>query len=215
MKRILAGIFMLTVISTQAQTEPATKNFKYDFFSPVAGCFGFDLETWYRNSVTMEYKAGLIGLKLGDYFGNEQFIGGYFSIGPKFYFQLDKMEGIDNYSDFSGFYMKPEILLNYFSFTDTYTQYEWWFDDFGNYYENLTDYEVKGSDMSVSLLMGLGRQWTFRDIVTLDLWFALGYGGNWVNADTDNLPEENYYNPDQSFKYSYVRFGDSPMIFDG
>ena len=81
MKRILAGIFMLTVISTQAQTEPATKNFKYDFFSPVAGCFGFDLETWYRNSVTMEYKAGLIGLKLGDYFGNEQFIGGYFSIG--------------------------------------------------------------------------------------------------------------------------------------
>ncbi|HQU75930.1 MAG TPA: hypothetical protein PK742_04735, partial [Chitinophagales bacterium] len=80
---------------------------------------------------------------------------------------------------------------------------------------NLTDYEVKGSDMSVSLLMGLGRQWTFRDIVTLDLWFALGYGGNWVNADTDNLPEENYYNPDQSFKYSYVRFGDSPMIFDG
>ena len=39
------------------------------------------------------------------------------SIGPKFYFQLDKMEGIDNYSDFSRILYETEILLNYFSFT--------------------------------------------------------------------------------------------------
>lgn len=215
--RKLTGILLLLATCTTAfsQEAPSTAVIKYDFFSPVAGCFGLSYETWYRNSTTLEINAGFIGVKLDDYFNSDQFIGGYASIGPRFYFKTDVMDGVDNYSDFKGFYIKPELLFNYFSFTDIYYQYDYECDDFGNCIEYFSEFEVPGNDFSISLLMGLGHQWTFRDVVTMDLWFALGYGGSWINSDTDNLPASNYYNDNQYFKYSYVRFGDSPMIFDG
>jgi hypothetical protein len=215
-KMVLICLLSLPLLAVQAQDNPyPTKALKYDFFSPVAGCFGGSYETWFKKGTTLEINAGFIGIKLDDYFNNDQFIGGYASIGPRFYFQLDEMDGIDNYNDFSGFYIKPELLFNYFSFEDQYQHYTYWMDDFGNYYDSVANYTVSGNDFSVSLLMGLGRQWTFRDIMVLDLWFALGYGGDWVNADTDQLPDDNYYYANNSFKYSYVRMGESPMIFDG
>jgi hypothetical protein len=213
-----ALLILLVATATNAafsQEAPSSAVIKYDFFSPVAGCFGFSYETWYRNSTTLEINAGFIGVRLDDYFNSDRFIGGYASIGPRFYFKTDVIDGIDNYSDFRGFYMKPELLFNYFSFNDIYTQYDYNCDEFGNCIETITEFEVPGSDFSISLLMGLGHQWTFRDVVTMDLWFALGYGGNWVDSDTENLPPYNYYNTNRPFKYSFVRFGDSPMIFDG
>jgi len=211
---VLALTIGLTALQAQESTYP-TKNLKYDFFSPVAGCLGFSYETWFKKGTTLEIDAGFIGVKLDNYFNSDQFIGAYASIGPRFYFKYDEIEGIYNYNDFNGFYIKPSLLFNYFNYTDTYEHFTYTEDEFGNYTESWTTYDVSGDDFSISLLMGLGHQWIIRDKISLDLWFALGYGGSWVSADTENLPADNYYDENSPFKYSHVRLGDSPMIFDG
>lgn len=208
-------LFLLPVLALSTMVgfaqETRTKALKYDFFGPVAGCFGLSYETFYRPSTTWEVDAGFIGLQLGDYFGHDSFGGGYISTGPRFYFKPDVNADVENYSDFKGLYLKPELLLNYFAFKDTYTEYI--FDEFGNYYYE--DFDVDGSDLSVAVLLCLGNQWVFRDLMVMDLWFGLGYGGNWTDVNTEGLPEINYYDDNAPYKYSHVRFGDSPLLFDG
>lgn len=192
---------------TQTSAEPKMHVLKYDFFSPVGGCFGFSLETGKTNFTSLDIDAGFIGLKLGDYFQYDKFVGGYLSAGPRFYFKKDM--AMQNANNFKGAYFKPELLVNFFAFEDLWEYYD--------YLSNVTfQEEITGTDLSVSLLLALGNQWVLSDMVTFDIWFGLGYGGNWVSDDHDPaLDDIYYYEPDQSYKFSYVRFGDSPLIFDG
>lgn len=194
-------------VYSQAATEPQTHALKYDFFSPVGGCFGFSLETTKSNFTSLDIDAGLIGLQLGDYFYYDKFLGAYVSAGPRFYFKKDNsLSGTNN---FKGSYFKPELLANFFSFEYLYEFYDY---NTGLVTEDI----VKGTDLSLSLLLCLGNQWVLSDIVTFDIWFGLGYGGNWINDDYEpQLADIYYYDQNQSYKFSYVKFGDSPLIFDG
>jgi hypothetical protein len=165
------------------------------------------LETTRSNFSSIDIDAGLIGLQLGDYFYYDKFLGAYVSAGPRFYFKRDNaLSGTNN---FKGGYFKPELLANYFSFEYLYEFYDF---NTGLTTEDL----VTGSDFSLSLLLCLGNQWVLSDIVTFDIWFGLGYGGNWVNDDFTPQEDDIYYTDQtQSYKFSYVKFGDSPLIFDG
>ena len=210
MKKIalIIGLISITFYSySQNADDSKTHSFKYDFFSPVGGCFGFSLETTRSNFSSIDIDAGLIGLQLGDYFYYDKFLGAYVSAGPRFYFKRDNdLKGTNN---FKGGYFKPELLANYFSFEYLYEVYDF---NTGLTTEDL----VKGSDFSLSLLLCLGNQWVLSDIVTFDIWFGLGYGGNWVNDDFTPQENDTYFEEQtQSYKFSYVKFGDSPLIFDG
>lgn len=203
MKHLLILAAFISVASN-ASAQQSTHALKYDFFTPVAGCFGFSYEQPRNNFVSFDYDAGFIGVRLDDYFERDQFAGGYAAFGPRLYFKKDPAD----LNDFRGFYFKPQLLASYFSYTDSV-----------DYYDYLTGLynigEEKGSDFSVSLLATLGTQFILSDLIVFDLWFGLGYGGSWVN-ETSNVPDTYYYETyNNAFKYSHVRFGDSPLIFDG
>ena len=66
MKKIIVALMLLVSIS--AANAQDTYAIKYDFFTPVAGCFGFSLEKARTNFTSLDFDAGLIGLKLGDYY---------------------------------------------------------------------------------------------------------------------------------------------------
>ncbi len=210
MKKLLLLLIPVCFSSfSKAQNIDAPKMhaIKYDFFSPVAGCFGFSLETTKKDFIALDIDAGFIGLKLGDYFPYANFAGGYASVGPRFYFK--NRDGIGSAENFKGGYFKPQILANYYSFNYTGLFY--------NYIDGTSsEIEIKGSDFSASLLLCLGNQWVLSDIITFDIWFGLGYGGDWFSDNMDESETvyyDNYNNP--SFRFSYVRFGDTPLLFDG
>jgi len=196
----LALMFLVGITTAKAQDTYAIK---YDFFTPVAGCFGFSLEKARTNFTSLDFDAGLIGLKLGDYYEYDKFAGGYVAFGPRLYFVKDPAE-INN---FKGTYFKPQLLANYFKYQQEYT-----------YYEDITYApligNIEGTDFSLSLLLCLGNQWILSDLVVFDLWFGLGYGVSW-ETETIDFPEVYYYSSGSSYKYSHVHFGDSPLIFDG
>lgn len=202
MKNYLLGLTLLMSFSAVSAQEKYA--IKYDFFTPVAGCFGISLEQIRSNFVSMDYDIGAIGVKLGDYYQYDKFAGGYVSAGPRLYFSKDPAE----LNNFKGAYFKPQLLANYFTYSYDYVYYD------GISYEPFTT-SVDGSDFSLSLLLCLGNQWVLSDLVVFDLWFGLGYGGSWTNENYD-IPEDQYfYSYYSNYKFSHVHFGDSPLIFDG
>ncbi len=205
---ILIGAITLWCNTYSQNTDDLkTHSLKYDFFSPVSGCFGFSLETTRSNFTSLDIDAGLIGLKLGDYFLYDKFAGGYVAGGPRFYFKKDQ-EMVEN-NNMKGAYFKPLIMANFFTFEDVFEYY-----DFIN--DTTIGTAIKGNDFSLSLLLALGNQWVLSDMVTFDIWFGLGYGGSWVNDNSDEIdPLFDYYESPTGYKFSYVKFGDSPLIFDG
>lgn len=201
MKKMILGLLLLASIATTKAQE--TYAIKYDFFTPVAGCFGFSLEKARTNFTSLDFDAGLIGLKLGDYYLWDKFVGGYAAFGPRLYFVKDPAE----LHNFKGAYFKPQALANYFTYQGEQIYYN------GIDYYGVVG-NVEGTDFSLSLLLCLGNQWVLSDLVVFDLWFGLGYGGSWTTETTD-IPEELYYPNYSNYKYSHVHFGDSPLIFDG
>ncbi len=201
MKKIIVALMLL--VSLSAANAQDTYAIKYDFFTPVAGCFGFSLEKARTNFTSLDFDAGLIGLKLGDYYQWDKFVGGYAAFGPRLYFVKDSAD-INN---FKGTYFKPQVLANYFTYQGDYTYFD------GITYQPLIG-NVEGTDFSLSLLLCLGNQWLLSDLVVFDLWFGLGYGVSWITETTD-VPEEHYYPNNTNYKYSHIHFGDSPLIFDG
>lgn len=201
-KSLLLLAFTACFLSARAQdTQYALK---YDFFSPVAGCFGFSFEQPRNNFISFDYDLGLIGLRLDDYFTRDKFGGAYAAFGPRLYFDRDEAQT----NDLRGAYFKPQILVSYFQYQDNVDYYD--------YYSGLSySGHLEGSDFSLSMLAAVGSQWIMSDLVVFDLWFGLGYGGSWANETVD-IPPGNYYDSgNNNFKYSHVHFGDSPLIFDG
>ena len=204
MKTTLTACFicMLSIPSLFAQTD--ARSLKYDFFTPVGGCMGFSLEKPKNDFISYDYDLGMIGLRLGDYFDYDAFFGGYAAFGPRMYFKRD--DAAQN--DMRGLYFKPILMLNYFVWSDSSTYYDYLT---GAYYAD----EVSGSDFTINLLASMGSQWILSDLIVFDLWFGLGYGGGWNTYESDLIPESYFGTADRPFKYSYTRFGYSPLIFDG
>lgn len=199
-------MLLVTLIFCLATVRAQDKSYalKYDFFSPVAGCFGFSFEQPRNNFISFDYDLGLIGLRLDDYFEADKFGGAYASFGPRLYFTKDDA----SFNDLRGAYFKPQILVNYYGYTNNIYYYD--------YLSGIGyDGTLEGTDMSISMLATVGSQWIMSDLVVFDLWLGLGYGGSWVNETTD-IPPGNYYDSgNNNFKYSHVHFGNSPLIFDG
>lgn len=203
--KCLLLILVVFSFSVNAQeTDKTAYSIKYDFFTPVAGCFGFSLELPRTNFTSLDIDAGLIGLQLGDYYFNDKFGGAYAAVGPRFYFRKDDLPK----NDMRGPYFKPQILLNYF-------QYEYESDYFDPIMGTSFTGLVTGSDFSANVLLCMGSQWVLSDIIVFDLWFGLGYGGDWVSEETDVPPEYFFDYGQHSYKYSHLHFGNSPMVFDG
>ena len=205
MKRYLF-LNLIACITTALQAQDRAQVLKYDFFTPVAGCFGVSYEVPRNDFISFDYDLGFIGLKLGDYFERDQFAGAYAAFGPRLYFQKD----VSQYNNLSGWYFKPQLMMNYFSYSDSVTYY-----DVVNFINVTTD--VSGSDFTINLLAAIGSQWVLSDIIVFDLWFGLGYGGGWTKSTKGPVENAEYFGFDQNspFKYSFVRFGYSPLIFDG
>lgn len=205
MKKLVVTLSLLIsglILSAQGNE----KSLKYDFFTPVGGCMGFSLEVPRSDFISMDYDAGMIGLRLGDYFERDKFMGGYAAFGPRMYFRKDDAA----VNDMKGLYFKPMVMVNYFAWSDSLSYYDYAVFPYVYYAD-----EVSGTDFTLNLLAVMGSQWILSDLIVFDLWFGLGYGGGWQSYDAGAVPQEFLNNVDEPFKYNYVRFGDSPLIFDG
>lgn len=202
MKKLFALIAVVFSVGFPGKlsAQDSVKIVSIDFFAPIAGCLGFNYEKSADNIFNMEYSAGLIGLKLDDYFNYDQFIGGYVSAGPKFYFNTK--EAADNVT--KTLYFKPSLLVNYYYFWDE-----------GDGFDGLNfiavDYE--GYNLSINLLGSVGSQWILNKHIVFDLWFGLGYGGGWYVVTKGLNAEDAAYESD--FHFSYLRIINSPVAFDG
>lgn len=202
MKKLFALIAVVFSVGFPGKlsAQDSVKIVSIDFFAPIAGCMGFNYEKSGDNIFTMEYGAGLIGLKLEDYFEYDQFVGAYASAGPKFYFNTEEVA--NNLT--KTIYFKPLLLLNYYYFWDEGSFYN------GSQYISV-DYE--GFDLSISVLGSLGSQWVLDEHIVFDLWFGLGYGGGWHEVTKGQYAEDADYN--EQFNFSYIRIGNTPVAFDG
>lgn len=198
-KQLIIIIFILTADLIYGQKEltlkPEEKSIiKYDFFSPFQGCLGFAVETSKKNLHAFEFEIGFIGIKLNERYINEKFLGAYSSAGVRFYFENYKEPFQNNYFLFNGIYIKPEVIINYFTYFDEARK--------GTYGENL----------SLAALICAGNQWYFMNKVVLDFWLGFGYDKNWITEEYNGEPSAtiNYY----TYKYNYFHLLDGPMIFD-
>lgn len=196
---IFAAAFIFC-IPGKISAQDSVKIVTIDFFSPIAGCLGFNYEKSADNIFNMEYSAGFIGLKLEDYFEYDQFAGAYFSAGPKFYFNTK--DAANNVS--KTLYFKPLLLMNgfYFKTNDLYFNGTNWI-----------SVDNEGYDITINIFGSVGSQWILNKQLVFDLWFGLGYGGGWHEVTKGLYPESATYNDD--FYFSYIRLGNTPVVFDG
>jgi len=152
--------------------------------------------------VSFDYDAGVIGLRLGDYFANDVFYGGYFAFGPRIYFKKDQEPA----NDLKGWYFKPMLLGNVFGFENKEYVYTG-----GGHTLDI----AKATDISLALISCIGHQFILQDIMVFDLWFGFGYTGGWLIYSNDFAEQAyQYLDNGAAFKYSFVRFGSSALCFD-
>jgi hypothetical protein len=144
----------------------------FEFFSPLNHHIAFGYEQVIKNQISLTGEIGIIGLGLTT---DERASKGFFlKAGPKIYFSPDwMMDGMYRFNNMQGVYFLPQIILTYFNSVDSYDS---WF------YQASP---AKTSTFSYALMLNLGKQWVLAHVVSLDLHFGVGYGGNSYSGNSD------------------------------
>ena len=144
----------------------------FEFFSPLNHNMAFGYEQVIKNQISLAGEIAIIGPGLTS---DERASKGFFlKAGPKIYFSPDwMMDGMYRFNDMQGAYLQPQIVLTYFNSVDTY--------DSGL----SPSYEAKTNTFAYALLLNLGKQWVLAHVISLDLHFGIGYGGNSYSGDND------------------------------
>lgn len=134
---------------------------KVEFFSPLSGNLTLGYETYLKNFISLEFKAGMIGAGIQDHSGKKE-VGVFISGGPKFKLKPDyAVDGMYGTHLLSGGYIRPEITVGTFSV------------DREDYFSS---YEYDDNATFVNLSINYGKQYVLGDIMTLDWYLGLGYG---------------------------------------
>lgn len=141
--------------------KPAkTRALKVEFFSPLTGNLTLGYEHYIARGMSWEGKLGIIGA--GQNIENQR--GVFVKIGPEFKLSPDfVVDGMRSSHPLRGAYIKPELVVNYFSTDNTYDMYN----------EN-----AKEHHSGLSLLINYGKQFVPGEKITIDWSIGLGYGFN-------------------------------------
>lgn len=134
-----------------------TRALKVEFFSPLTGNLTVGYESYVSKGMSWESKLGIIGA--GRNIDNQ---GGVFvKVGPKFKLTPDYIvDGMRSSHPLRGAYIRPELVMSYFTTEDTYDLFD----------------NNKEKHGSISLLINYGKQFVLGEKITIDWSIGLGYG---------------------------------------
>ena len=148
---------------------------KIDFISPLTGNTTFSYEQSIRPGRSLEGSVGLIGLGLDP--GNRNAIGAFVQFGMKFIKSPDFYFSKMRYSHLlKGGYVKPEVSIGAYGA------------DIDDYYSN----QKRETVFTAAIMINIGKQWVFDNVMLLDLYFGVGYGFS-----------TGYYNEDLDYNFGY------------
>lgn len=186
---------------TQAINDPenyigAKKTaWKIGLISPVTGATNFGFERLLNPGRSFELNLGVIGL--GQNISNRNSKGAYIKAGYKFMASPNfNIRGITYNHPLQGWYLKPEIAI---------TAYQE--KSIGNNWPNVY-YQRSADIFSSALLLNLGKQSIFANVLILDLNIGIGYGFGGVVGGSSEIGLENYH-------YGYILGEDIPLAISG
>ena len=215
MKKIISIAMLLMIFTTLfAQDITTPKNnyksriIKTSFFAPLFQHLEFGYEQGLNNKMVLDGSVGIIGPTISTI--NKPASGMYLKAGTKFFFNPDfVMDGQRRYNDFQGTYFEPQLMFSGFNYK---------FDDYV-YNPNTgtsTQYAYTGKSNSWALMLNMGKQWVLANIVSLNIYGGIGYGGS-TTTDTD--PNHAGFSEFElhPYKYSHTFFSnDFPLaLTDG
>ncbi len=134
--------------------------FGFNFFAPLNNHISVTYEKAYGNQISLSAEAGIIGIGLIPDGRSEA--GFFVKAGPKLYFSPDfMMNGMYRYNDMQGAYIKPQIILNYYSAVDD---------------ESTSNTASRSNYIPVALMLNFGKQWVVANTMSLDISAGIGYG---------------------------------------
>jgi len=163
---------------------------KISFLSTFLGSTQFTFEKSVKPGQSWEATVGIIGLGFDPQEWNP--LGTTLKFGWKFINSPNyKMRGMRYSHILKGGYIRPEIIMNFFSYDD--------YSDNG-YYSPTPE---RSTSISGALVLNLGKQWIYSNSFLVDLYIGVGYGFSNSNYDS------NYY-------YGFVgAFGGFPVALTG
>ena len=130
-----------------------------------------------RKNINLDAGFGIIGIGTNEMAEFNK--GVFFRLGPRLYFSPDYFtDDTQRYSDFQGWYFRPELQLSFFHFESNDL--------------TITD---EGDNASMAILLNIGRQCAIANVVSIEYWGGLGYNIN-LSPDSDEMP----------FKFGYTGF---------
>lgn len=167
---------------------------KIDFLSPLTGNTTFGYERSLKPARSIEGSLGIIGLGANP--NNYDPRGLFVKFGMKFIKSPDfYLRGMRYAHVLKGSYIKPEIQIGYYSRLHDASYYD---DYFGYHiYE-----EERQDNVTMAILLNIGKQWVFDNSFLVDWYVGVGYGFD----SNDNSSTE--------YHYSFVNVSDEvPLSF--
>lgn len=153
-----------------------------EFFSPLTGNTTLGYESYIKDWLSWEIKAGIIGAGVDN--NNTNPSGFLIKGGPKFKLNPDFVTSdLKGSHLMSGKYIRPEIVFS------TYSEYDSRLDGIGSP-SNRQTYT------SVAFLITYGRQYVLADLMTLDYHIGIGYG---YDSSEEGRYNFSHSNADSSF----------------
>ena len=211
MKTSLSILFMILTCFVSYGQSNITPNSNYKsrviktaIFAPLVNHLEFGYEQALNNKIILDGDLGIIGPSVSNFDQNAS--GLYFKAGTKFFFNPDFMvEGMFRYNDFQGTYFEPQLIYSSFGYDVlSYT--------YNPNTGNSTSQTYRGTSNSWALSMNLGRQWVLANVLSLNLFGGVGYGGSY---NSTNEPTGTFIETiGHPYKFSHLAISnDFPIIF--
>ena len=137
---------------------------KIGFLNPFLGSTQITYERSIKPGQSIESTLGIIGLGFDPAEVNAK--GVTIKFGYKFIKTPDYLMRGMHYSHLlKGGYVRPEIIMNFYSYDNYYYDYSF-----------APNENSRESTVSGAIMINLGRQWVYADAFLLDLYFGVGYG---------------------------------------
>lgn len=170
---------------------------KIDFLSPLTNDLVFGYEQVIKPGFNIEGKIGLIGIGVSNS-SDKNLSGIFIKTGPKFFSGGDyTIRGAKMSHPLRGKYIRPEFIFSRFSYTHEYST-GW------QVYQNFSD---RITSTNVALNIVFGKQYLLANIMTLDMYFGIGYGWQWNEGHDNNNLYQDYNDDFELYAYSHMYSG--------
>ena len=195
---------------------------KIEPFAPAMDKFVLGYEQVLKVGTNLEVKAGLInsGMSQNHMYGNTNLTtGAFFKGGVKFLLGQDYyMKGMKYAHPLKGRYIRIDAIVSAFQIFDVPFSYQTTATYTGsggyptyNYVNAKTNVKIT----AYAIMLNYGRQFILGNIMTLDYYVGMGYGGSSSSYSNSNYNIKNdYIHTGSYYYYSHTNIGKSPICIN-